>query len=241
MFLEATTLNKIAILALSLISLLFLTPGCFTFQTPPSASTPPPGTAPVIGTFTSGPSTINPGDTSNLVWNVTGANSVSIDQGIGLVNAQGSRAISPATSTVYTISATNSAGTVTSSVVTAVNINPTQVIPATVPSPITSSGTLLVTGIILTVNPNVYTGPCPAIISFSAAITANGPGTITYRWERSDGTVSPVQSSTFASAGTQMISTTWTMGGGTGWQLLHILTPRDAVSNPIDFALTCVP
>ena len=232
-------MNKIVILALSLILLLVLIPGCVTFQTPPSTATPLSGTAPVIGTFTSGPSTINPGGTSNLVWNVTGANSVSIDHGIGLVNAWGSMAISPATSTVYTISATNSAGTVTNSVVT--TVNPVQVLPAPVPVPITSSGALLVTGIILSVDPNVYTGPCPTTVNFSATIIANGPGTITYRWERSDGTVSPVQSSTFASAGTQMVSTTWTRSGGTGWQLLHILTPSDAVSNPIDFALTCAP
>ena len=104
-------MKRLIILSLSLATLLFLIPGCITVQS----------TAPVIGTFTSGPSTINPGGTTNLVWNVTGANSVSIDHGIGLVNAWGSMAISPAASTIYTISATNSAGTVTRSAVTTVN------------------------------------------------------------------------------------------------------------------------
>ena len=57
--------------------------------------------------FSSTPSTINSGGTSTLLWNVTGANSVSIDQGIGLVDVAGTRVVSPAASTVYTISATN--------------------------------------------------------------------------------------------------------------------------------------
>ena len=97
-----------------------LIPGCVTFPTPPAATILPFGTPSVIGTFTSSPSTINYGETSMLSWNVTGANSVSIDQGVGLVNSSGSMLISPAISTVYTISATNSAGTVTRSAVTTV-------------------------------------------------------------------------------------------------------------------------
>jgi hypothetical protein len=62
--------------------------------------------------FSSNPSTINAGGTSTLLWNVTGATSVSIDQGIGQVNVAGTRVLSPTKSTAYTISATNSAGTV---------------------------------------------------------------------------------------------------------------------------------
>jgi hypothetical protein len=52
---------------------------------------------------------------------VNGATSVSIDQGIGMVDVAGTRVVSPTTSTVYTISATNAAGTVTGSAVTTVN------------------------------------------------------------------------------------------------------------------------
>ena len=49
---------------------------------------------------------------------------MSIDQGIGLVDVAGTRVVSPAISTVYTISATNSAGTVTRSAMTTVNSAP---------------------------------------------------------------------------------------------------------------------
>ncbi|MHB8085165.1 MAG: hypothetical protein ACYDHZ_05035 [Dehalococcoidia bacterium] len=84
-------------------------------------SAPPVGTAPVIIVFTSN---LNSDGTSTLLWNVTGADSVSIDQNIGVVNAAGTRVVSPATSTVYTLRATNSTGTVTRSATTSVSSSP---------------------------------------------------------------------------------------------------------------------
>ena len=92
-------MKRLVFLSLLLL-LLFLIPGCFTFQTPAPVTVPPAATPSVIGSFSSNPSTINPGGTSNLSWNVTGATSVSIDQGIGLVDAVGTRTVSPAVSTV---------------------------------------------------------------------------------------------------------------------------------------------
>jgi hypothetical protein len=71
--------------------------------------------------FASNPSAINAGGPSNLQWNVTGATSVSIDQGIGAVSASGTKVVSPATSTTYTLTATNSAGTITRSAVVTLN------------------------------------------------------------------------------------------------------------------------
>jgi len=104
-------LKRLVFLSLSLL-LLILIPGCFTISAPSPNPIPPAGTPPIIIAFSSNPSTINAGGTSTLLWNVTGAASVSIDQGIGQVDAAGTRVVSPATSTVYTISATNSSGTV---------------------------------------------------------------------------------------------------------------------------------
>ncbi len=110
-------MKRFVFLSLSLL-LLVLIPGCITVQ--PQASNPflPIGTPPVIGDFSNNPSAINSGGTSTLSWNVTGANSVSIDQGIGRVDVAGTRVVSPTASTVYTISATNSTGTVTRSATT---------------------------------------------------------------------------------------------------------------------------
>jgi len=106
-------LKNIGFLPFSLLLLvLILVPGCVTFVSPSPNPIIPVGTPPVIIAFSNNPSTINAGGTSTLLWNVTGATSVSIDQGIGQVNVAGTRVVSPAKSTVYTISATNSAGTV---------------------------------------------------------------------------------------------------------------------------------
>ena len=98
-------MKRFVFLSLSILATLILVPSCVTVQAPV-------GTLPVIGTFVSNPSTVNSGATSTLLWNVTGATSVTLDQGIGQVDVAGTRVIQPAQSTVYTISATNSAGTV---------------------------------------------------------------------------------------------------------------------------------
>ena len=114
-------MKRFIFLSLSLLLLLILVPSSITVQTPATNPIPPVGQASVIGDFSSNPSTINSGGTSTLLWNVTGATSVSIDQGIGQVDVAGTRIVSPTTSTLYTISATNSAGTVTRSFLTVVN------------------------------------------------------------------------------------------------------------------------
>ena len=62
---------------------------------------PPPPKAPVIGEFTAEPSSIERGQSSTLRWSVTGATSVSIDQGIGTVQANGSRRVFPSDTTTY--------------------------------------------------------------------------------------------------------------------------------------------
>ena len=137
-------MKKFGFLSLALLTLLILIPSCITVQIPASEITPPAGKPSVIGTFISYPSTISPGGTSTLMWNMTGASSVSIDNGIGKVDVVGARAISPATSTVYTITATNSNGTVTKSAVTTVNTAS-----ALQPSPLSPAlGTGIIVGVV---------------------------------------------------------------------------------------------
>ncbi len=67
---------------------------------------------PTIVSFGATPATIAAGESSVLAWDVLGATQLSIDQGIGTVTGT-SRSVTPATTTVYTLSATNAAGTVT--------------------------------------------------------------------------------------------------------------------------------
>jgi len=220
-------LKRFVFLSLSLLLLLVLIPGCITVQIP---ATPPIVTPVVIETFSSNPSTINSGGTSILLWNVTGANSVSIDNGIGQVDVAGTRVVSPATSTVYTISATNSAGTVTRSVVTTVNSAPLP------PAPIAFA----ITGVTANTDLSTFTGACPKTFTFNVALTANGAGTAIYRWERNDGSYSDVQSITFYGAGTKTTMMQWEMSGtSTGWYRAHVIAPNDIASIPVYYTLNC--
>jgi hypothetical protein len=79
---------------------------------------------PTVATFEATPAAITAGQSTTLVWNVSGTNSASIDQGLGSVPAAGSQIIYPTSTTVYTLTATNLAGTITRSIVVTVNPAP---------------------------------------------------------------------------------------------------------------------
>jgi hypothetical protein len=70
------------------------------------------------------------------------------------------------------------------------------------------------------------------------------PGTVTYRWERSDGATGPVLTwNATAGALTKDEATSWTLGtagtSGTFWEKIHVLTPNDISSNQATFTLSC--
>jgi hypothetical protein len=67
---------------------------------------------PVILSFNADLGTIYSGGTSTLSWDMTGAATVSIDQGIGNVALNGTRDVSPSETTIYILTATNDAGSV---------------------------------------------------------------------------------------------------------------------------------
>jgi len=60
-----------------------------------------------IASFEVTPSIINQGESANLSWVVTGATSVSIDNGIGSIALAGHRVIMPTVTTTYTLTALN--------------------------------------------------------------------------------------------------------------------------------------
>jgi peptidoglycan-associated lipoprotein len=77
----------------------------------PAPPPPPPPTAPApTASLSANPNTINPGQSTTLTWQTTNANDVSID-GIGPVDASGSRQVSPADSTTYHLVAKGAGGT----------------------------------------------------------------------------------------------------------------------------------
>jgi len=93
-------------------------------QTSPAPS-PCPG-APVISSFTASPNSITPGQSATLSWGaVANATSVEIDHGVGGVATPGARAVSPDTTTTYTLTARGCGGTITRQVTITVNPLPT--------------------------------------------------------------------------------------------------------------------
>ena len=71
------------------------------------------GIKPVVDSFDVNPGTIATGESSVLNWNVSDAAAVSIEPGIGNVALAGTRVVSPSETTVYILTATNEAGSIT--------------------------------------------------------------------------------------------------------------------------------
>ena len=82
------------------------------------------GDVPVVD-ITATPAFISQGSSSTLSWTAANADTVSIDQGIGTVAATGTRNVTPAATTTYTITAGNAYGTVHAAVTVTVNRVPT--------------------------------------------------------------------------------------------------------------------
>jgi hypothetical protein len=80
---------------------------------------------PNVLNFSASPSTINPGDSSTLTWSVSDAVHVYILPGVGGVESSGSTSVSPAITTVYTLTASNDMGvSVTAEVTVNVTVIP---------------------------------------------------------------------------------------------------------------------
>jgi hypothetical protein len=124
-----------------------------------------PGEQPSILSFNAEPSTISAGGTSNLSWNVSGATTITIDQGIGNIALTGTRAVSPAATTVYTLTASSSAGTATATTQVVVSGS---AIPTPTPTPTPTPAGLPVIGY-FTANPPLIPGGSSTTLSWSVS------------------------------------------------------------------------
>jgi hypothetical protein len=101
----------------------------------------------------------------------------------------------------------------------------------------------LVTDIDVSVTPTSYSGECPHVFRFTAAIKARGWGTVKYRWIRSDGTKEPAMKLVFRGSGQQLVHSKWrartAMGPTTFWKAVEILSPRAFMSEKAYFTLRC--
>jgi hypothetical protein len=195
--------------------------GASTPSTPPTT-----GSLSVVNYFTASPTEIYTGGSSLLSWNVSNATSVNIDHGVGTVGSSGSTLVLPATSTTYTLTATNTAGWLSKSATVLVYGAP-------------SPPSFAVTSVTASADPPFFSGACPTTVNFYATIAVNGPGTVTYRWEGSDGGFEPTQSISVLDR-SETVSTSWQLGAsGSYWARVHVFTPNEIVSNQASFTLSC--
>jgi peptidoglycan-associated lipoprotein len=111
------TLGRV-ILVLALGAIVFLG-ACHKKQPPPPPPPPPPPAAPTAS-LTASPEAVDKGQASTLSWQTTNATDISIE-GIGAVEASGSRQVTPSQSTTYTLSAKGPGGTQTATARVTVN------------------------------------------------------------------------------------------------------------------------
>src|ERR1035437_7429377 len=102
-----TTTTRWATLVFALGTIMFLG-ACHKKVAPPPPPPPPAPTAPTA-TLSASPNTIDKGQSTTLTWQTTNATDVSID-GIGAVDASGSRQVTPAGSTTYHLIAKGNGG-----------------------------------------------------------------------------------------------------------------------------------
>jgi hypothetical protein len=189
---------------------------------------------PVVNSFTANPPGITAGNSSALSWNVSNATSVTVDHGVGTFAATGTTIVSPALTTTYTLTASNAVGSTTSMAQVIVSSG------AYTPTPEPTPVPFAVLGVTATVDPSAFTGACPKNFNCFATITVNGPGTVTYVWENSEPRVSAAQTLIFDAAGSKQVSTGWPRdASGAYWFRVRTLAPNVVVSNQANFTLGC--
>lgn len=179
-----------------------------------NVGTPTTAAQPMILSFTANPSTINAGQSSTLTWSVQNATTVNISPTVGSVAENGSQSVSPASTTTYTITASNAAGQSATASAT-VTVNTTPVGPSITsftanPPTITTAG-------------GSSTLTCTATGATSIAITGTGVSGGTSSGGTATTTVTPTATTTYTCTATgaggsttQTVTVTVFGSGGTG-------------------------
>ena len=138
-------------------------------------------------TFTAAPDSIILGQSSTLSWTAGNASTVSINQGIGTVTLNGTRAITPSATTTYIITVTGSGGTVTAAATVTVNAGLPEITFSASPTTIQSGqGSTLNWTTVSATSVTIEPGICATELNGSAMVfpaqttiytlTATGPG-----------------------------------------------------------------
>jgi peptidoglycan-associated lipoprotein len=90
--------------------MMIMASACKKKTTPPPAAPPPPPPPAPTATLTANPNTVPAGQPTTLSWQTSNATDVAID-GLGTVDANGSKQVTPAESTTYRLIAKGAGGT----------------------------------------------------------------------------------------------------------------------------------
>ena len=102
------------------------------------------------------------------------------------------------------------------------------------------SATFAVTSVDLLSTPVSYNGACPKTFTIEADITTSAAGKVTYKWQRSDGNTSALNTVTFDSPDTETVHFDWDLNStDTHWVKIYIDVPNHQWFGPIDIPVTC--
>lgn len=136
-----------------------------------------PGTAPRIDRFSASPLSITAGGSSTLLWQVEHATTVSISPTPGSVGLVGTQSVSPTSTTTYTLTATNSFGSVTANVTVTVTAPPPPPAPPVITSFTATPPVSTVAGSAVVLN-CLATGAVRVVISGVGNVDASGNITV---------------------------------------------------------------
>jgi hypothetical protein len=198
-------------------------------QAPP-AQTGCSGT-PNIASFSASPTSFGiSGGQTTLTWGeVTNADSVEIDNGIGGVATPGNTTVQVNQNTTFTLTAHCGSNSKTAqATVTVLTLHIVQ--------PVVPFLIFKVTGASASKNAYVCDSHGMATGKFNGTISANGAGDITYKWEDSNApSGGTVQSLHFTSAATLGVPQYTRSIADTGQMYIHVLTPNSLLSNKVTY------
>jgi hypothetical protein len=85
-----------------------------------------------------------------------------------------------------------------------------------------------------------FSGSCPHTFNLSAEITSTREGTVTYYWERSDGSKTPVQSVEFSGPGKKTVTSTFEVASSfDGWVSIYIDNPNHQMFPQFSLKASC--
>jgi hypothetical protein len=165
---------------------------------------------PAIVRYTASPTHINQGQSSLLSWTTTGASTVTIDNGIGTVSANGSKSVTPAATTTYTLTATGADGKTAVTAAVTVTVGggavPTVLSFTASPTVISSGGQSSLCWNVSNAN-TITIQPGPGTVTGAAnCVTVNPTATTTYTLTATNA-VGPTQAVVTVSVGAVQILT----------------------------------